>query len=354
MDYTESVYHPAGIKVLLGQKNSLESKASGAIDTEEFWKWKDTQIHIYAFRKGSNDFSVKSAGSCCILDGTADGCPNAGKAAMISGGNDFITWKECESTPTYPEGTDPHDFYAYYIDDCQIDDSDITRDVESIRMPVTITGVQDLMTARAVISEDQLERLGYTRKEKEILMEASYSAYSANVGVHPELHFKHYLVRLDFEAYPARSEAADIWIQGLSVESRTEAEFTVAHVDTSKIGLVFAEGQEMTPLHLMEKDCQSVLIQDKYNVPWEEADDSKPLYERSCLPIGGSLLLSPEKSYNCTVMMQDNHNNNIRYKFNIKSAAGTFESGKQYTGRLGIYGRNKIVSDVVIRDWKDD
>ncbi len=356
-DYTESVYESCGIRVLLGQKSKDETKASGAIDTEEFWKWKDAQIYVYAFSKDSTDFTAgctDSSSFSCILDGTEDGCPNAGRAAVISGMEDYIIWKSDENMPRYPEGTDAYDFYAYYIDDCKVDDDKIKRSRESISMPVTITGAQDLMTARAVISDAQIDTLGFTENEKTILLESSYSSYSANLGVHPELYFKHHLVRLDFEAYPYREKASEIWIQEIAVGSRTEAEFTVAHHDTTQVGVKFIEGQELVPLVLMDRDYETALRRDTYKIPWDESDAQKPLYERSCLEIGGSLLVSPEESYICTIKMRDLYEDDIIYRFHIQSGNGSFQGGYQYTIRLGVYGRNQIVPEVIVKEWQDD
>ncbi len=354
--YSSDIWKPVEIKLVLGQQEGLGTKATGAIDTEEFWKWKDAHVFVYAFMKDSTDFRARCTDTdkVCILDGASDEGPNAGKAALVSGTDEFMSWKyEGEGAPTYPEGTEPYEFYAYYLDDCTVDDGLISRTKESISMPVTITGAQDLMTAKAVITETQLDGLGFTEKEKEVLKGASYSAYSANLGIHPELYFKHHLVRLDFEVYPYRKQASEVWIQEIKVESRNKGTFTVAHKDTTMVGVSFPEGQELVPLALMDKDHKTVLKRDTYNVPWVDEDASKPIYERSSLKVGGNLLVSPEEKYICSILMKDLYDDNIPYRFEINSGEGGFKPGYRYTVRLGIYGRNMIVPDVIVREWKD-
>lgn len=356
IDYSREVYKSAPILVSIGSYNDTLTKSAGAIDTEEFWRWSNTNIFVYAFRKDAQGFGAfyNDGSGECILDGTADGNANAGRMATVSVGESYVTWSNDDSTAVYPTGYTAHDFYAYYIDDCEHNVAQINRAEESITVPVTINGSQDVMSAKAEVTMEQLNKFSYTEQVKNILLNSAYSAYSANMGVHPELYFKHHLVRFSFVVFPGSKEAQSICIEQITVDSQSNAVFTVAHKDTTMMGLDFSADSELVPLSLREKDAKNPLPADKYFIIWGEGDENREIYERSSLEIGGSLLVAPANSYACKVSVKDvDSMESYSYDFEIVSAAGAFTAGNHYTVRMCIYGRTEVVTDVVVNDWKD-
>ncbi len=269
--YTEEIYESAPVLVSVGSSPNTQTKASGSIDTEDIWKWKDSRIYIYSFVKDAGFDALSTDGTGrCLIDGAAEGNANAGRAANITDAHGYVLWDAADKAPYYPAGFDAYEFFAYYIDDCVVDDADIVRSEESVTMPITITGAQDIMTAKAELKQEHLDSMGFTVQQKETILNSYYSAYSANNGVHPELYFSHHLVKLTFEAYTARPEAVDVTIQEVSVKSRTEALFTALHRDSTMLGLDFSSDTDMESVFLMERDYKSILQRDKYRLSWRE------------------------------------------------------------------------------------
>ncbi len=353
IDYTDTALEPAPVLVSLGSYDP-QTKSNGAIDTEEFWKWKNAQVHVYAFRADSPGFTPCTGDDddFCLIDGAADGKGNAGRLATINGADKFLSWDSGEPL-IYPRGSHPHNFYAYYIDDCAVENSDIVRTDESISMPITITGAQDIMTARTELTPERLAGMGFTPAETDILLRTAYSSHSANLGVHPELYFKHHLARISFEAFPGREEGGEVYIQEIMVESKSRAVFTAVHKDTTKLGLDFSADNSTVPMYLMDKDYKTALKRDTYQVPWTEGDENKSVYDRNSVKVGGSLMLAPAASYSCFMKIKDSADDNIEYEFEITNTSGAFEEGKHYTVRLAMYGRNEIIPDIIVTEWKD-
>ncbi len=354
VDYTDAGMAPAPILVSVGSYDTA-TKSDGAIDTEEFWKWKDSKVYVYAFNRNCIGFDACTTGDGldCILDGASDGCGNAGRKAGVSDTGEYLIWETEDETLMYPAGDEAHDFYAYYIDDCEVRNEDIVRSKYSVTMPVTINGAQDIMTARSSITANRLLDMGFTSAETNILARTSYSSHSANLGVHPELFFKHHLVRLSFEAYPGVLKGSEICIQEIAVDSRTKGVFTALHKDASKEGVVFDSDQEEVPLVLMEKDYKTALKRDTYQVQWAEGDENRPIYERAGISVGGSLMLAPAESYNCRMLVRSKRADNLEYEFEIRNTSGGFQPGNHYTVRLAMYGETEIIPEVTVEEWKD-
>ncbi len=361
IDYNVTGFEPAPVLVSVGAVDNPNSKSNGVIDTDEFWKWKDTQIYVYAFRKNAGGFNAFSAESQadCLVDGSKDGGRNHGKIALVGGETGFAEWQAGGDELYYPEGSTPYDFYAYYIDDSKVDDASVSRNAESITMPLTINGAQDIMSAKAVLTEKQIADSKMPEAEAANLPNVSFSAYTANYGIHPELYFTHHLVRLSFEAYPGRPEADRVCIQSIVVESKDEAVFTVAHKDPSKMGLDFSADQTPVWMDLYDKDYKTPLKDNVYKLNWIDAEADKSVYDRTALPVGGSLLVAPDKSYKCTINISETISgevtDDIIYDFEINSAEGGFAAGNHYVVRLCINGRYDVVvePDVIVTEWID-
>ncbi len=355
MGYTDTIYEPIPVLLSVGTSTAGNTKAGGSIDSENIWSWKDAKVHVYSFSSDAETFGHCSTDGDdkCLIDGAADGCSQAGRVAMVDEQTRHLIW-ECEdSYPHFPVGFDSYDFYAYYIDDCAVEASDIVREKDYIQMPVTITGAQDIMTGRAELGEEYLDELGFDEQQKQSIQESMYSAYTAHHGVHPELYFKHHLVKLTFEAYTAREEAVNVTIQEISVKSRTNAVFTAVHRDTTMVGLDFSGDTDKESLYLMERDYKSILTRDKYRMSWSDADESLSVYDRTPLKLGGALLVAPEESYVCTLLIKAKEMDDIPYEFEINSPDGEFLEGNHYVVRLAVYGKFAIERDVVVMDWAD-
>ncbi len=351
---------PTPVLVSIGTAGKLTPKVatrgSGAVDEENMWLWKNEKIHVYAFSREAASFAVHSNEdpASCLLDGVRDGRQNGGKLAYVSGGEPYVDWSQ--DGDMYPKGIKPYHFYAYYLDDYEADDSQIVRSADSIVVPVEIDGSRDIMSARSHIEDHQLEGRGYTAEEKNILKNHAFCAYTANNDMHPELFFHHHLVRLSFEAYAGRKQGGNMLIKEIYVESPTKGDFTVAHKDTSKIGIDFSKDSGRVPFALKEKDFQTPLRNDFYKVIWREGFENISLYEREKIIVGGSLLVGPAASYKCRLIMEEHVNEDTVYDWDttvdLTSASGFFEGGNQYVIRLALYGSPEVEVSASIVPWE--
>ncbi len=346
---------PCPVLVSIGTAGKVTAKGSGAVDEENMWLWRNEKIHVYAFSREAASFAVRSSDdpATCLLDGTGEGSRNAGKLAYVSGGEPYVIWNR--GGDMYPKGIKPYHFYAYYLDDYEVDESRIVRSADSIVVPVEIDGSRDIMSARSHIEDHQLEGRGYTDQEKNILRNHAFCAYTANNDMHPELFFHHHLVRLSFEAYAGKKQGGKMLIKEVHVYSRTKGDFTVVHKDTSKIGVDFSRDPQTVPFALMEKDFKTPLRQDVYRPVWKDGYENIDVYDREKIEVGGSILVAPDTAYKCRLIMEEKIHDDLTYYWDetidLNSEFGKFEGGNQYVVRLALNGSPEVEVQVSMVPW---
>lgn len=344
--------------ISVGTPEDVISKGSGAADFDDGWMWDDACVYIYAFsRNEGTSFAVRSENDrmSCLVDASSD-IPGAraGRRAGVNSLDSYIMWAEGADEIFYPEGTAPYDFYAYYLDDFEPSDDDILRTDDLVSIPVVIDGSRDLMSARGRLSESQLAGGNFSESDRLNIANYAFSAFTANRNIHPVLNFRHHLARLRFEIYPGQQEAERIYIEKISISSRTDAVFTVVHKDEERIGLDFSGGNSYSELFLMEEDGRTPLRQDYYTTEWD-ADFSGDVYDRPKVVVGGSLLVAPDTEYECTVYMKEIlSDSNVRHSANtvvLNSSEGEFSGGKQYVVRIALYGLSDVECSVSLVPW---
>ncbi|MEG1546721.1 MAG: hypothetical protein RR371_05675, partial [Bacteroides sp.] len=70
-----------------------------------------------------------------------------------------IMWTGAEQAVFYRPNNIPYDFFAYYIDEMNIQEMDVLRAPDHIQMNVTIDGTQDLMSAHAQLTKSQIDEI---------------------------------------------------------------------------------------------------------------------------------------------------------------------------------------------------
>ena len=116
--------------------------------------------------------------------------------------------------PYFYNGTDDkYDFYGYYVDDAA-DPATVAADYT---LPVTITGQQDILLAKA---------LGSEASDGVNPIVDAYSAKTARAGVVPNLQFEHQMSQFSFNVRNCGSYA--ITLKGLSLNTINKGTLTVA------------------------------------------------------------------------------------------------------------------------------
>ena len=335
-----------------------EGKGAGAIDNDSEEDWQDASIYIYAFKRDlQTSFRTTSMedSDWCLVDGSTDELGSlAGKKARIGRLDAYVAWEGVVRSIYYPQNNYPYDFYGYYIDDIEVTPEQITRTDDAVQLEVEIDGTQDLMTSKAELTDEQLYREDFTDEQRLDVMNYSYSAYTAKLNIQPVLYFKHHLARLRFELYPGREEANGVYVDSITVRSRTRAVFTVAAKAEERMGADFSADETYKLLSLREEDG-SRLQRDFYHTNYT-GDFDVPLYERDGVLVGGSLLVAPDTEYEAHIYLKEQgRGGEITYTYEnvvpLTCNEGYFEPGKQYTVRLGIYGKMEMDVAVELVPW---
>ncbi|MGN0191186.1 MAG: hypothetical protein ACI39U_05970, partial [Candidatus Cryptobacteroides sp.] len=242
------------IPVIVGVGNpSLESKGSGAIDSDEGNPFSDVDVYVYAFNSTSGApfrNTARSRPDACLIDGSLDfPNTNAGRRAHFDGKELYLQWPDAASETYYPASTDAWTFYAYYIDGYQ--PTRITRNNDDITIPIVIDGAMDVMTGRAVYDESVLDNT-FSDTEKSLIRQRAFSAYTARRGVNPIITFRHHLTRLRFVLYPASDDSYTVVVNSIKVQSKNTGTFTAVARDISDEGIEFSSA--MAELELSEAD----------------------------------------------------------------------------------------------------
>ena len=223
-DGTSDYYLQEQIPVMLiigTPENILSPKGSGAIDYDQD-PWADKEMFFYAFKRdlGTSFADLSSDNGSCLIDGSKDGQGNlAGKAARRNTYDAYTTWTGIERSVFYPLDYLPYDFYGYYIDDIEIGPEDIVRTEDAIRLDITIDGTQDVMSAMAELTEEQLYGKEYTDRERVEIVNYAYSSFTALRGIHPTFLFNHHLSRLRFSLSAGSTAAENVYVDSIKVMS---------------------------------------------------------------------------------------------------------------------------------------
>lgn len=256
---------PVPVLLSLGSATAIETKGVGAI--EELGGEKNpfigSKVFIYSFKQqqpGDANGYFESANMVgesenlkdpdCLIN---DGDIGYGKEAVVnanSTGN--IDWTSAPTTVFFPSSKDvAYDFFGYYLDDLKPLDGSISRTQDAISFKVEIDGSQDLMSAKASFvdpTSDSKYNKDYetpwnalSETEKQNVKKYAFGSYTARRGIQPILHFKHHLVRLNFDIYGGAPDST-VEITSLVIEKCPYvATFTVAAKDGGLMGLTFDE-----------------------------------------------------------------------------------------------------------------
>ncbi len=356
------------VRVSVGTYDAVDLKGNGPINSEEDWMWKDLSIYVYAFRKDAPSFIHTSDDSedsddippMCLVDAARDvDGAKSGKLAYVNDVDEFVIWDKEDYSLFYPggdvNGLVGYDFFAYYIDDFIVDETSILRTSEQISFPVEIDGRMDLMSSMAVLRDKQFERKDFSEDEIKNISHNAFSSYTANRNIHPQFCFNHHLSLLDFRIYAGHEEASSVSVQSIEVRTKTQGVFTVAHKDTTKIGVDFSGTEGYMSLMLKETDGQ-ILKTDYYRPVWKEEYSSSGVYKERTV-LGGGLMVAPDTSYTCYVKLKQvlpsgwvDEDTKI---ITLTSTNGYFEQGKKYTVDMEIAGLTVVRVDVTASAWDE-
>lgn len=363
--YTAEIKEPEGegIPVMISvgnpEFNDVVARGSGAIDQTDNASWHNAYIYVYSFKRDmSSDYSLLSVedDEMCLIDAsTVEHKSKLGRKAKINEHETYISWVDNPTNVFYHDNNLPYDFFGYYIDDIELDESDVTRNKEGVQLKIKIDGTQDLMSARANLTEEQLNRKDFEDEEKANIKDWYYSFYTAQRNIQPVMIFKHHLSRFIFQIYPVTAKANNITVDEVRVKSKREGLFTVAHTATGNMGVDFSAEQPYEELFLTENKGEP-LSPGTYHTDYH-GDFSESLYERPFVRVGESIMLPPnETEYQCIVLLKEvigDKEYTYESPVTLTNKDEAFKSGTQYIVKLGIWGLQDVTVSVTPEPWKD-
>lgn len=171
---------------------NVETKANGSVTT--FDPAKHT-LYVYGL-------NTTTPGTKEITNATATATGGASPVSLTLDKKYF-----------YNGTDDKYDFYGYYVDDA----ADPATVAANYTLPVTITGQQDILLAKA---------LGSEASDGVSPIADAYSAKTARAGVVPNLQFEHQMSQFSFNVRNCGSYA--ITLKGLSLNTINKGTLTVA------------------------------------------------------------------------------------------------------------------------------
>lgn len=340
--------------------------------------WKNSLFYIYAFDKNCKDMRAewKDAQNDnemqCLIDATRPnkGSVKMGKAACLNE-SDFRTleWVE-DSTVVYYNTLDyfrSYDFFAYYVDDLSQDN--IQREKERIHLEVIIDGQNDLMGAKAELTESQLAFIAGKSNATELL-EHCYSTYAANNDINPNFSFEHYLCKIRVELYPGgdlkdrveHSACYQTRILEVGVDSKYKGDMTVATLDEDNYPLGIVFGAETNRLYLVHKIFDEfnniVSVKSEGQLQYMAGDENieEPL-QRSPYAMDGVLFLAPTTFLDVNLQLRNVNDSRLDETVSLRLASpdgeDAFYGGKAYVVKIIVYGNQSVEAIVESEEWKD-
>ncbi len=363
--YTAEIKEPEkeGIPVIISvgnpELNDVITRGTGAIDQTDNTSWYDAYIYIYSFKRDMTaDYSVLSIDDdeMCLIDASISGNRSKlGRKAKINEHETYVSWIDDETSVFYHTNNLPYDFFGYYIDDIEINENDVIRNKDGVQLKVKIDGTQDLMSARANLTDEQANRKDFEDEEKANIKDWYYSFYTAQRNIQPVMIFKHHLSRFIFQIYPVTAKANNITVDEVRIKSKREGLFTVAHNTTGNMGVDFSADQPYETLFLTENKGKQ-LSPGTYHTDYH-GDFSESLYERPFVRVGESIMLPPnETEYQCSVLLKeviDGKEHTYESLLTLTDGNEAFKPGTQYIVKLGIWGLQDVTVSVTPEPWQD-
>lgn len=346
---------PAAVTLGTSVVETGSTKGGGAVDI-----WDAGQVlYVYSFPRNEETGVLDL--SQPFIDNVGGSAPDGTRSGSISIWNpDAVK----EDDPTYHEPFyyDPmliYDFFGYYVDDACGDGQPATvRNNTDITLAVNINGTQDVMLAATDKQADSL-RAYQASGGLEVPTARYYSAYSSRRMVSPTLIFRHQLSRFRFVVQSGNKETDHtdpVTLTKLTLDSHTAGTLTILNDHAG--GQALTPSGEIQPLSLhVGADRHELSAADDIVLSW---DNPGPI------ALDGAILVMPgREQYTVqTTFTQVGFAGEFTNKtiIDFRDLQGRDESmgtittaqpGEQYLVTLVVYGREKVIVNVTLEDWKD-
>lgn len=349
------------------KQNAAATRGTGAIGANDENAaaniWRGEELNVYMFNKGTLTITQETdpADATKKRDIFANTVVKAPGSTDDQTGVVYADYATANGIKYYPMSGE-YDFFAYHADDAAKVNENGEAAVPALNaaktqyvLPVQINGTQDLMVAKAAPTVAQTALLPANS-------ERFYSAYSARKGVHPHFKFEHLLTRLVFSVKANTENETNVSIDSIKItDAKADAELVVAWIDEPASVLVPAADAAPTTFALMQKkanetEAKALVKLESINPKWDAAANAA---EET--PVGESMLLMSQETYNMQVYMSETDGNNVK-RNNVYTAtlslpvdaqgnAVAFQAGKEYHIKFTVYGLEEIKLELELVAW---
>lgn len=351
-DNGEGNNDPVEIKLWTGLPVTKTTRGVGSVGdlAGDNNKWDNNVIQILSFPKMDSDYNV----------------PFLNKAAIAASDNS-VTWLGGGSE--YYNSLGAYDFWGIHLDGAaSITNRIVNEAEETIAIDVTIDGTQDIMIAKAELTEEQkagmLQKAGIDDSADDAVKEAewakAYSAYAARRDVQPNMLFKHLLSRLKFNIYPARAGAENVYIKSITATSKTKGNVVFVAKDDTKRGLTIAtDNNDPVALSLKQRPAAGTELEPLSERTYQPVPFDAGEPEQTAVPVGESLLLMPAQTYDLLIITEENMGDDLLPDWReatIKktvSITNGFLAGYSYSIDIIIAGLEQLEVTASLQAWED-
>lgn len=343
-------------------------------------EWKGQNFNVYMLCKdvaGKDSMAIAKFSGAEIYNNAQFVAPNGGAMNIAT---------PVDAQTKYYPSTRNFNFYAYRLDDAGTAAPSFDANNDSLSVPFSIDGSQDIMVAKAYLTTDangakqsDLLYFGSTTSQKKANAARYYSAFSARHGVQPIFTFRHLLTRLNFQILPCNATATDptnglVIDQIKVVSTKKNGVLTIAGKDDNTTGTLRQKitwGAAGIFDYLLQQrqaadadknmNLETLASLDLQGDPYYSttaASDGRQTEDKAAAAqnIGEALLLAPEASYELHVIghvnLKDKGVQNFDFKDVIKLSKGSFAAGSSYTVVVSVYGYEKMEVTAKLTAWK--
>lgn len=338
------------IQFVMNNAVEITTRGTGAVGDIEGGsnEWAGEELRVFMFEKGTMNLATDpNSNYAYFFNNEAVYAPNGGNEGAAS----YVT-----ETKYYP-GHGNYDFFAYHADDAIAEG--IKQNTDAFTVKIKIDGTQDIMTAKAGLSES--DKANYLANADDDDFSRVYSAYSARRNVHPRFQFSHELSRLVFNVVGEEDGVATYKngkYTGIQIDSvklintKTTGTMTVAATDTKALGIAW-------------NDVTGSLKLEGRNTAGQETTVMAPFqfiegYElHTPVRIGESMLIAPGQGVADSLVFYYTQRPNgddskiikNEYKYELEN---NFEKGKQYNVQFKVYNNQEIKLSIGLTAWEED
>lgn len=210
-------------------KISASTRSAGTVGgTGKDNVWTGQRLHIFAFQKDPS--TGETYGDKIMSD------KSFYDQVGIADAENTVEIKWEQGGTLYFPRSGAYDFFGYYADDALGATPQYTAEDNKLYSQFTIDGSQDLMIAKAELTEADKLLPGFAQAD----WNKAYSSYTARKGVQPTMEFKHLLTRLTFNIEGAGNEGPEnVYVKAVRVKSRKTGKLVFAYTKDADKGAIF-------------------------------------------------------------------------------------------------------------------